>query len=225
MTATSLDPRLLQIVTAGALGAGAIHELRNNLAIVASSLYLARRDYGEEALLLSHLEKATSELQRAQTAAEMILSLAQGEALTLEPCLASSLLATARGLISLPSSFLFHESIEPEDLSLFCHPILFPQVLSNLYLNSMEVQRGQPQGSLRVSVSRQREGVEIRVEDNGPGIPKEKLEEIFTPLVTDKVFGTGLGLVVARAIVEAHGGSLTALPSERGACFRILVQG
>lgn len=225
MTATSSDPRLLRIVTAGALGAGAIHELRNTLAIVASSLYLARRDHGEEGRLLAHLEKASSELNRAQSAAEMVLSLARGEPLTLEPCLASSVLATARGLVSPPSSLRFTESIAPEDLALFCHPLLFPQVLSNLYLNAIEAQRGQAQGELRVSVRRQHEEIEILVADDGPGIPEQKWEEIFDPLVTDKTTGTGLGLVVARAIVEAHGGSLKVVPSERGACFCVRLRG
>jgi len=50
--------------------------------------------------------------------------------------------------------------------------------------------------------------VEIAVEDNGPGIPEDKLQEIFKPFYTTKNQGTGLGLPISRKIVEAHGGLL-----------------
>jgi signal transduction histidine kinase len=57
--------------------------------------------------------------------------------------------------------------------------------------------------------------VEIRVADRGPGIPKEEQKRVFDPFfrgrraVQDQVHGAGLGLNLARRIVEAHGGSIT----------------
>ena len=65
--------------------------------------------------------------------------------------------------------------------------------------------------------------VEVEVRDHGPGIPPELGERIFEPRVrgaTD-VAGAGLGLPIARAIVEAHGGTLATMPVDRGAAFLV----
>jgi signal transduction histidine kinase len=66
--------------------------------------------------------------------------------------------------------------------------------------------------------------VEIRVEDNGAGIPAESLERIFEPFFTSKGrdAGTGLGLSIAQQIVEEHGGRIdvTSEPG-RGTCFTV----
>jgi two-component system, LuxR family, sensor histidine kinase DctS len=50
----------------------------------------------------------------------------------------------------------------------------------------------------------------LRVQDNGPDIPADKLEEIFAPYFTTKPDGIGLGLWIARQIAVAHGGNLRA---------------
>jgi signal transduction histidine kinase len=53
-------------------------------------------------------------------------------------------------------------------------------------------------------------GVDILVEDDGPGIDEESRGRLFEPFFTTKSHGTGLGLVVTREVVEAHGGSIAA---------------
>jgi signal transduction histidine kinase len=66
--------------------------------------------------------------------------------------------------------------------------------------------------------------VEIRVEDNGTGIPPESLEQIFEPFFTTKGrdTGTGLGLSISQQIVEEHRGRIE-VTSElgRGSCFTV----
>ena len=58
----------------------------------------------------------------------------------------------------------------------------------------------------------------IRIEDNGPGVPAEVLSQVFEPFFTTKARGTGLGLAMARRLVEAHGGSIEL---HSGSVFRI----
>lgn len=63
-------------------------------------------------------------------------------------------------------------------------------------------------GQVRLLAARSAEGVTIAVEDNGPGIPVEKREEVFTPFFTTKQKGTGLGLALVKKSVTEHGGSI-----------------
>jgi len=61
----------------------------------------------------------------------------------------------------------------------------------------------------------------LRVEDDGPGVSPANAARVFVPFFTTarKSGGTGLGLAIARGLVEAHGGTIALLPSERGALF------
>lgn len=73
-------------------------------------------------------------------------------------------------------------------------------------------------GTLSVGTSRLAGRVSVEVVDSGPGVAAEDVERIFRPFHTTKPLGGGLGLAVAREIVQAHGGSLTRR-SQAGGCF------
>jgi signal transduction histidine kinase len=106
-------------------------------------------------------------------------------------------------------------------------PDLLHQVFINLLLNSIQVmQHMQGERAVEIRISRAEGSVLIEVEDTGPGFTADVLERIFEPFFTTKEpgEGTGLGLAVARSIVEEHGGSIVASNREQGgARFRILL--
>jgi signal transduction histidine kinase len=64
----------------------------------------------------------------------------------------------------------------------------------------------------------------LKIEDNGPGIPAEVRARLFTPFVTTRAQGTGLGLSFVKQVVEDHGGAIQCLerPAGQGACFEIV---
>ena len=96
------------------------------------------------------------------------------------------------------------------------------QVIVNLLRNAIEalVETNAESGLIRVITREVKDGVEIMVADNGPGIPKELQDRIFEPFQTSKSSGIGLGLAISKSIVESHEGTINLESKEgEGACF------
>jgi nitrogen fixation/metabolism regulation signal transduction histidine kinase len=88
------------------------------------------------------------------------------------------------------------------------------QVLHNLFKNALEAMDYARDSRVRISTRCAQEYschyVELKIEDNGPGIPDEMFDQLFDPYVTTKPRGSGLGLAIVKKIVEEHGGMLWA---------------
>ena len=100
------------------------------------------------------------------------------------------------------------------------------QTVDNLVINAINFSR---EGVIRISALRKVNFVEFVIEDDGIGIPREELYDIFTPFkmgsnTASKAEGRGVGLALCKAALEAHGGTITAESKNgKGARFRFLV--
>jgi PAS domain S-box-containing protein len=94
------------------------------------------------------------------------------------------------------------------------------QVLLNLLVNASQAMGHK--GTVTISTRTLHEAVEIGVRDTGPGIPGDRVEQIFKPFFTTRAQGTGLGLAISRKIVEAHAGTIEVeSPPDGGARFAV----
>ena len=93
---------------------------------------------------------------------------------------------------------------------LLADQVMIEQVLLNLMRNGIEAMAEAPADRRRLTVklSQRENQMEIRVIDNGPGIPPEVEEKLFTPLFSTKADGMGMGLNICRSIIEFHHGRL-----------------
>lgn len=98
------------------------------------------------------------------------------------------------------------------------------QIIVNLIQNALEALEGTPNPAVTLSVKRVAHQVELIVADNGPGLSEAVREQLFTPFVTSKVNGLGLGLVISRDIAAAFEGELNLRPSDIGAVFVVTLR-
>ncbi len=95
------------------------------------------------------------------------------------------------------------------------------QVVVNLLQNAAEALADKPAARIVLEIAVDEEAVRLRVSDNGPGIDSNVAASLFTPFTTSRATGLGLGLVIAKDIVEEFGGTLSLVQGDEGACFEV----
>jgi two-component system, NtrC family, nitrogen regulation sensor histidine kinase NtrY len=102
-------------------------------------------------------------------------------------------------------------------------PELLERALTNLLQNAADAVRGGQDPQIGIEVQAGTMETIVRIRDNGPGIPTDRIDEIFVPFFTTKERGSGIGLPLSRQIAATHQGSLTIVPSNEGACFELRI--
>ena len=92
-----------------------------------------------------------------------------------------------------------------------CYPNMLNQVFTNILVNAC--QAIEKTGKITISTEMKEKNLEIKIKDNGKGIPKENLQNIFTAGFTTKGVGvgTGLGLAISRKIIDKHHGKISVI--------------
>jgi nitrogen fixation/metabolism regulation signal transduction histidine kinase len=113
-----------------------------------------------------------------------------------------------------------------EDIEVAIDKQMMRRVLVNLVRNAVQAIRGakvdgEARGRVVVCAEKRADGVDLRVEDDGPGVPDVSRERVFDPYFTTKAEGTGLGLAIVKKIVVEHNGTIAVRRSEAlgGAAF------
>ncbi len=218
--------RAEQLAAVGQLAAGVAHEIRNPLTSIKMLVQTGREEAEARGMPAEDLQVIEREIRRMERSLKTFLEFARPPkprrvSLDLTE-LVEQTLNLIRGRAAKQHVTLgFTPPAAPVEIEADAEQL--HQVLVNLTLNALDAM---PQGGL-LEVDLQKlaeEQVELRIRDSGPGISPELMARLFQPFVSTKETGVGLGLVVSRRIVEAHGGSLRACNDpEGGACFVVLL--
>lgn len=200
-----------KLATAGRLAASIAHEINNPLEAVVNLLYLARHDSSHAGEYLTLAEKEVGRVaQLAQQTLGFVRDTNSPDAMDPAAIMDEILQLYSRKFES-RNVFVIRRYRNSCQISGYSGELR--QLLANLLVNAADAMANG--GFLRVRVaaghnwSNGREGVRITVADNGSGIPRNNLRQIFEPFYTTKKdTGTGLGLWVSRGIVQKHGGSI-----------------
>jgi len=223
-----------RVRTVAALGASLAHEVNQPLAAIVANAEAALR-YLESCNTGEIREALTAIRDDARRAGEIILRahrLVRKQPVAPEPVDAARV---AREVLAFTRVRLRHAGVEARlDCAaalprVLADPVQLYQALLNLVVNAIDAMEGNPPGAprtLAIAAQGERGGVRIRVSDSGHGADDETLARMAQTFHTTKARGTGLGLLVTRSLVEAHGGRLdVARNAGRGLTFTIHLPG
>ena len=108
-----------------------------------------------------------------------------------------------------------HFQADRENILINFDKVFFQRIMTNLILNAQQAEDEDRKLSINIALELLNKKISITVEDNGVGIPKEKLEKIFEPNFTTKTSGTGLGLTMVKRMIEDYKGEISIRSQEK----------
>lgn len=206
-----------RLAALGQMSAGLAHEIRNPLGVIKGSAEMLQQKLGESNPLAGELAGyISSETNRLSALVTRFLDFARPLHTELTPQDITSVLDRAVHDVALThkdegASVEVERHYQPDLPLVALDESLSEQAFVNLIQNAYDAM-GSAGGTLRLTAARanggSRNGVEVRIEDTGPGIPEELRDQIFNPFVTTKKTGVGLGLSIVSRIIDGHHGTI-----------------
>jgi PAS domain S-box-containing protein len=193
-----------QLAMIGQLAAGVAHEIRNPLTTIKGFLQLMKESAEDD----FHLKVIQGELDRIEIITNEFLALAKPRAVQFSSTSLTGLLTSSVEFIKmecLKQGVDVRFSVEEAEIHCDSHQI--KQVVLNVMKNALEAL---PNGGLlNVQLEKENDYAKISIQDNGAGIPPERMKHLGEPFYSTKEKGTGLGLMICQKIIKEHNGSLS----------------
>ncbi len=219
-----------KLATLGELTAGISHEINNPLTIASGNSEIIQmileneNPFNQKETLIQAINDVKDSLERIHIIVNNMRSFLHKSEDKKEYCKLADIIKTAKELVG-PSfnegKVMLDIKLQDEDLVGLVNKVKIEQVLINLCKNALDAllsaQTKNPVVTIELIKMPKENYLNIVVTDNGPGIPKEIHEDIFSPFFTTKEVGegTGLGLSICSKIIESHQGAIK-LESEKG---------
>ena len=231
-----------KLVAIGMLAASINHEIRNPLYIIQGSTqsFLANFEEGifrnDESALKRSVEVLRKTMDQSLRAMDIMKRFAMfsKQDVKQEPQIEKVDLRQALNDISLlvMHELELHKIDIIQDIPEGFSPLQvdrrhFEEILFNLIVNACQAMKGENiSGKIEISAEQQNSTARISIKDNGPGIPSDKLNQIFEPFYSTKAEGTGLGLYITKQLVERNHGKISVVSkpgrgTEFSLCFFI----
>lgn len=220
-----------KLAVLGQMSAGINHELNQPLAAIRSYT-----DNGKQFLEKGRLEEAMWNLEQIGELTERMAQIGAQLKLFARKSSGQIVAVPLHGVIDGALEILrpslkkaeieLKINISPDDLEVKANHVLLQQVLVNLLSNAMQAMDGQDGKQIILDCRGEQDHVVIAVEDNGPGILEEHLQNIFEPFFTTKKSGQGLGLglTISDRIIRDFGGHIVLARSKNGARFEFTLE-
>jgi two-component system sensor histidine kinase HydH len=202
----------------GEMSAVLAHEIRNPLASLKGHAQLLAERMSEGTAERRKADRIVDEAKRLEVLTNDLLDFARSGPLDLRPVDPAAVLRASAA--DLPHGAVIVDSSKAPDSWILDERRFGYAVLANLLRNA--VQASPPNRPAHASVFVENGSLVYVVQDHGEGLPVGQEARIFDPFFTTRTTGTGLGLALARRIVELHGGHISAMnASTGGAVFRV----
>jgi two-component system nitrogen regulation sensor histidine kinase NtrY len=187
------------------------HEVKNPLTPILLAAQMVRQACADrhpdlQEIVDDNVRQIETQVQRLRWIASEFSLLGRSQLPAAEPVGVAELLRQVRALYPSPDGSLELRCEAPEDLVALASREALLKVLTNLVENAMQAMGGQ--GRIVLGATARGDRVELRVEDEGPGIPQDVQDRLFEPYFSTKSTGTGLGLVICRNLMEKMGGAI-----------------
>lgn len=197
-----------RFASVGQVSSNIAHEIRNPMAAIRNSVYFLRKSLSSSEKSKEHLDIIDQQLSETDQVIEGLLNITKGKALEISECELIDLCHDAIEVLDMTKEINFSYNSKPDNLKLFVDKLLFRQILSNIFINSIQSTTSETQIEIKVFAERVDGFVDISIIDNGTGIPAKSLSRIFEPLYTSKKDGFGLGLPLCLEFLERHRGTI-----------------
>jgi len=225
--------RTLRFAAAGEMASALAHELNQPLSAISTYLRACQvllAAPGRRQELTETMNKVVGEATRAAEVVQRLREFFRSGSVRLQPCAPEALV---RGAVDpLAQRLQRHDitlrlAIAPGLPAVQADRLQMEMVLHNLAVNAVEAlgAPGTVRREIEIAAAPDPEGgVRFSVQDSGGGVAPEMLEHLFQPFATSKERGMGMGLVISRSIVQAHGGKLWYEPAPSGgASFNVVL--
>jgi|WetSurMetagenome_2_1015567.scaffolds.fasta_scaffold62765_1 signal transduction histidine kinase len=208
-----------QLKSLGIMAASLAHEIRNPLGAIKGLTQLAQEEISPDNAAQTQLRTVVSEAERLEGLVSNLLDFARPKEPQISEFDVVDLLADVQNMLRSrleASGVALQLEADSGPLRVRSDPAGLRQVLLNLLLNAIDAS---PHGStvvLKPSCDKNKNYVNLQIDDAGPGLGGRSSDEYFQPFVTTKVRGTGLGLVISRRIIERLGGSIVLEDNAQG---------
>lgn len=233
-----LDSKIKQVqklASIGEMSAEIVHDLKNPLGFLINNHFLIKKYFNKLSKNEDDpaLEKIAHLIRVNEKGLEDIKQIIQGFlsfSRTMEDKKEEILSLLVQDIYQLIHTKFVNDGIEiqmdlDENIRFKCYQTQIKQVILNLVNNAKHAMKGNENPKLHISLSLKDHFITLVIKDNGKGIAKEHLQDIFQPFYTTKPEqeGSGLGLSICKKIIEEHGGTIR-VESELGIGTSFIIQ-